>query len=303
MGAVCTPGARRLLSRLTALSALVPVFAVGPGMASLSGQTPNAAVRRFEVASVRINTSNDRPRLRVNAVAATGRVTLTGLTVQEVIQEAYGLQAFELVSNGSPVLKQRIDVIAKAETPVTIGEMQRMLQPLLEERFRLAVHREMRDMDALLLVRANDARLGPKIMPSTAQCDGLGSTIAFARETREPQSTTHRCGVLPVDGPGRILANGIDLRGLAALLAPSQGRPVVDMTRLARRYDVDVTYTPEPFSAAALARRGATAPPGVDPNGPTLATALLDQLGLKLAPRRTSVPVVVIDRIEALIPD
>jgi uncharacterized protein (TIGR03435 family) len=107
---------------------------------------------------------------------------------------------------------------------------------------------------------------------------------------------------MPTDGPGRIVANGIEMRGLANEL-PSQGRPIVDMTELTGRYDVDLTFSPEVFSAAALERRGTTAPPGVDPNGPPLATALVDQLGLKLEGKRTPIEVVVIDRIEKLIED
>jgi uncharacterized protein (TIGR03435 family) len=97
-------------------------------------------------------------------------------------------------------------------------------------------------------------------------------------------------------------ANGIELRNLANEL-PVQGRPIVDMTGLTGRYDVDLTFTPEVFSAAALERRGTTALPGVDPNGPPLATALADQLGLKLEGRRAPIEVVVIDQIEALIAD
>jgi hypothetical protein len=78
---------------------------------------------RFEVASVRLNTSNERIRLRVRAVPDAGRLTITGLLVQEVIQSAYGLQTFQLVGNGSPVLKQRIDIVAKAPTPTTAADM------------------------------------------------------------------------------------------------------------------------------------------------------------------------------------
>ena len=109
--------------------------------------------------------------------------------------------------------------------------------------------------------------------------------------------------VMPTDGPGRIVANGIDMRAFAGELAPSQGRPVVDMTGLDGRYDIDLTYTPEIFSAAANARRGTTPPPNVDPNGPPLATALVDQLGLKLEATRAPIAVIVIDRIEMLIAD
>jgi uncharacterized protein (TIGR03435 family) len=75
---------------------------------------------------------------------------------------------------------------------------------------------------------------------------------------------------------------------------------IVDQTFLRGRYDIDVTYTPEPFSAAALGQRGGSPPPGVDPNGPSLFQALEEQLGLKLQPRKMPVPVLVIDHIEPL---
>ena len=77
----------------------------------------------------------------------------------------------------------------------------------------------------------------------------------------------------------------------------------MDETGLQARYDIDVTYTPEPFSAAALGQRGGTPMPGVDPNGPSLFNALEDQLGLKLQPKKMPIPVVVIDHIEPLMED
>jgi uncharacterized protein (TIGR03435 family) len=293
-----------VLAKLQAMAAtprliLVAIVAVTGAIETARAQSTEP---RFEVASVRINTSNERPRLRVRAVPDAGRLTITSMLVRDVIQSAYGLQPFELVANGSPILKQRIDVVAKAATPTTVAEMQQMLRPLLEERFTLAVHREMREMDALLLVRVNSTRLGPKITPTTLKCLGVGTTNAFAFDPDAAPNAKDRCGVMPSDGPGRIVANGIEMRGLANEL-PSQGRPIVDMTGLTGRYDVDLTFTPEVFSAAALERRGTAAPPGVDPNGPPLATALADQLGLKLEAKRAPIAVVVIDRIEKLLED
>ena len=288
-------------------AAVAIAFAPAPRTSS-QNPTPSSSSSsqpRFEVASVRLNTSNERPRRRVNATPGTGRLTLTSLSVLEVIQSAYGLQPLELVGNDSPILKQRIDVVAKATPPTTVSEMQQMLRPLLEERFKLAIHRETREMDALLLMRIDERRLGPKITASSLECKGVGTTNAFALNPGAAQTTNakDRCGVMPTDGPGRIVANGIDMRALASELAPSQGRAVLDLTHLEGPYDVDLTYTPETFSAAALARRNASPFPGVDPDGPPLATALREQLGLKLEPKRAPVPVVVVDRIEPLIAD
>ena len=289
------------VTRPRAFIALLMVTPIAIGAITVARQ--NAAAPAFDVVSVRINESNERPRSRVNAVPQTGRLTLTGMTVQELIQSAHSVQSFELIANGSAVLKQRVDVVAKAAGPATVAEMQRMLQPMLEQRFKLATHREMREMDALLMVRTGE-RLGPKIKSSTLDCRGLGTTTIFAMNVATPQAPKDQpCGFMPADGPGRIIANGIEMATLAGNLAVSLGRPVLDTTRLDGRYDVDLTYTPEAFTAAGLARRGATAFPGVDPNGPPLATALADQLGVKLESRRAPVSVLVIDRLESLIPD
>src|SRR5262245_24263866 len=86
----------------------------------LSGQT-------FEVASIKLNKSNERSR--VSAGPASGRLVITGLTVREVIHAAYDIQPVELVSADSLVLNQRIDIEAKTERPVaSVVQMQQMLQ-------------------------------------------------------------------------------------------------------------------------------------------------------------------------------
>ncbi len=263
--------------------------------------TVQASSQTFEVASVKLNKSNERSRS--NATPASGRLVMTGLTVREVIEGAYGIQSFELVNVDSPVLKQRIDIEAKTERPVaSVAEMHRMLQPLLAERFKLSVHRDTRDMNALVLVLAKkDGQLGPKMKKTALSCDALGTGTRFDTTNSATGGDQPICGFLP-SGVGRIVGNGLDMTAIAGLLAPSQRMPVIDQTGLQGRYDIDVTYTPEPFSAASLAQRGGTPPPGVnvDPNGPSLFNALQDQLGLKLEPKKMQVPVVVIDHIEAL---
>jgi uncharacterized protein (TIGR03435 family) len=174
-----------------------------------------------------------------------------------------------------------------------------MLQPLLAEYFKLAVRRETREMDALALVVADRGRLAPQLRKADNACDGVvGTTSGFAR----PESSDQRgpCGILP-GGAGRIVARGLDMAGLADLLATAPRRAVIDRTGLRGRFDIDLTYTPDAFSAAVLAQRpGATLPPGVDPSGPPLPTALHEQLGLRLESVRAPVEVLVIERAEPL---
>jgi len=260
-------------------------------------QTPSPA---FEVASIRLSSSGERGK--VNAVPEAGRLVITNMSVQDIIQAAYGLQSFELIAPDSPVLKQRIDITAKTDLPSkSVAELQQMLQPLLADRFKLAVHRETRETNALVLTLANkDGRLGPKMKKTDTACDtAVAASPRFAAAEASARREASKCGMQP-GGLGRIVANAIDIGTLAGTLAPSQRRPVVDQTGLQGRYDIDVTYTPEAFSASALSVRGATAPPGVDPNGPSIFQALQDQLGLKMESRRVLVPMLVIDHIEPL---
>lgn len=176
-----------------------------------------------------------------------------------------------------------------------------MLQPLLAEHFKLTVHREARDMDALALLAATNGRPGPKLKRSDAACDGSVGSIGFSRAT-EAADKSGPCGVLP-GGAGRIVARGIEMKGFADLMATNPRRPVIDRTSLAGRFDIDFTYTPEAFSAAAVAQRqGGGVPPGSRPQRSPLATALLEQLGLKLEPVRAAVEVLVIAHMEMLNP-
>jgi uncharacterized protein (TIGR03435 family) len=290
----------RAAASAAALLALAIAASFAPRWIALAQSIPS-----FEVASVKLNKSGARPLRSINAVPASGRLVIRAMSVKEVIQGAYGVQSFEIVNTESPVLNERVDIDAKAAHPVASAvELQRMLQPLLAERFKLAVHRETRETNALALRLANrNGELGPKMKQTNRPCDALGTAVTrFALADPVSPGVQRTCGIQPA-GAGRIVAGAIDLPTLVGLLAPSQRRSVVDQTGLQGRYDIDVTYTPEIFTAAALAQRGATLPPGVDvdPNGPPLFEALREQLGLSLEPKRLPVPVVVIDHIEPLI--
>jgi uncharacterized protein (TIGR03435 family) len=271
------PRPRQRDCRLQAvLVGLVLVF--GIGHVSEARQT-------FEVASVKIDKSKDTrpPQNAFKTFPAAGRLSITNMTLAAVIKGAYGLQSFELAHDDSPVLNQRIDIEATTGRPVASdAQLRQMLQPLLAERFRLVVHREPREMDAFVLTLAKAARFGTKMKKSEKLCNG------------EPLA----CGYTP-SGVGRIVGVRLDMRSIMDLLS-AVGRPIVDQSGLQDLYDIDVTYTPTPFSAETLARTGREPMPGVDPNGPSLLNAIEEQLGFKLQPKKMPIPVLVIDHIEAL---
>src|ERR1051326_6462455 len=135
--------AKRLLLLAAGFLAIAVPITAGVFSAASRSKAQNNIPTALEVASIKLNKSNQRAR--INGVPASGRLGITALTVKEVIQGAYGIQSFELINVDSPVLSERIDIDAKTERPVgSLREMQQMLQPLLADRFKLAVHRETR---------------------------------------------------------------------------------------------------------------------------------------------------------------
>ena len=254
-----------------------------------------AQVESFEVTSVKPNRSTDRrAQPRYQAFTDAGRLVIAGMPVRSLIQRANDLQSFELLGGDDAILNQKVDIEAKTARPgVSALQMQHMLQPILEQRFKLRVHREQRQMDALVLrIDDKDKRFGPRMKESSASCDD------FRSDAPPPAGEPPRCGYTP-RGVGRIVGVALDMRTIIGLLT-ALGRPIVDETGLQGRYDIDVTYTPQPFSAAALAQRGGTPMEGVDPNGPSLVTAIQEQLGLKLVSMKLAISVMVIDHIEPL---
>ena len=101
-------------------------------------------------------------------------------------------------------------------------------------------------------------------------------------------------------GPGSFAGGGMPLSQVASALSPLVQRIVVDKTGLMGAYDVDITYTPDqlPQGPGGPLPPGITPPPPIDPNGPSIFTALQEQLGLKLDSQRGPVDVFMIDRVD-----
>ena len=190
----------------------------------------------------------------------------------------------------------RFDIVAKAASDAPPPEMLLMAQRLLADRFRLVVHRETREIDIYALVMARaDGRPGAGLRPAAVDCAAL---VAASRRPGGAALPRTAPGERPVCGmqtaPGRLMAGGYALPDVARNLSNFAGRMVVDRTGLTGTFDLSVTWTPDQMPAGGL-------PPGapaIDPNGPSLFTALQEQLGLKLEATKGPVEVLVIDRVE-----
>ena len=252
----------------------------------------------FEVASIKSNKSGDG-RVMLGLQPG-GRFTATNVPLRLLIQNAYRVQGFQVVGAPDWIQSERFDIAAKAEGDPTQEQVQQMVRALLADRFKLQVHRETREMPIYALVTArSDGKLGEKLKPSTTDCAALRARGGGAAPLPAPGAPM-QCGMRM--GPGNILAGGMPMSQLAMSLSNMVGRIVVDRTGLTGSYDFELTYTPEQMAQGGLAGRGGAAPgggvPAIDPNGPSMYTAIQEQLGLKLDSQRGPVETLVIDRVE-----
>jgi len=273
----------------------------------LRAQSPQATpAPAFEVASIKPNNSGDGRMMM--QLQPGGRFNATNIPLRLLIRNAYQLQDFQIVGGPSWINTERYDIVAKAEdgTPPETPSLDRtgpnriqlMVRALLAERFQLVVHDETRELPIYALVVArSDGKLGPDLKKSETDCNAImaaGRGRGMPPPPGPPQAGERpQCGIRI--GMGNLAMGGAPMPQFANSLAMFVGRTVQDKTGLAGNYDVTLTWTPDQMPQRPP---GAPEPPPADPNGPSIFTALQEQLGLKLDSQKGPVSVLVIDRVE-----
>jgi uncharacterized protein (TIGR03435 family) len=261
---------------------------------SLLAQAPEPFA--FEVASIKVNKLGPTAPQRMSNLPPGERVIFNNVTARNLIQIAYTGFA-DIVGGpdwmgaaGPPTANQeRFDVNAKAERASTHEELVAMMKTLLAERFKLVAHTEQRERDVYALRLAKvDGTWGPQLRRATFDCAALR---AAATDLASRQAAAAACGTIGSSGPPLHL-HGVPI---TQLRLSGLDRPVVDKTGLTGNFDLDLSWTPVWFQDPATDRSRF---PNVDPNGPTIFTALQEQLGLKLVAERDAQHVLVIDHIE-----
>jgi uncharacterized protein (TIGR03435 family) len=288
------------------LSRMVVLFIAAVAVAA-AAQAP-AQKPSFEAASVKPNKSAAFTGTTIGAKGST--FSGVNVTPRMLLQYAYQPE------NGSPLLNDRIigapawmdsdrfDVQAKlAEDARNIPQQQirLMLQSLLEDRFQLKSRWETRELPVYNLTVTKG---GPKLKLSDDQTppDTTGKAVL----TFDPSVSLARGAIRQIAMPSAggilmtITGSATPVEALVNLLHGYAGRMVIDKTDLTGLFDIRLQFALEmrPQSPGGAATTNITPPLPSDPLGPTIFTALQEQLGLRLQSARGSVEVLVLDSVQ-----
>jgi uncharacterized protein (TIGR03435 family) len=227
-----------------------------------------SAPPQYDVASIKPNTDTDfRFAFRIEPG---GSLAATGITLQRLMMTAYNVQDFRIVGGPDWVTSRRWDVHARPDRPASQDQIRPMLRTLLETRFQLHSHSEVRQLPVFEL-----------------SVDGKGSRVPKieGRETKPDVRV----------GAGSIQLTKATSATFASQLSYALNRPVIDRTNLAGEFNFVLKWLPEPTEAADQ--------PASAPSGPSIFTAVTEQLGLRLKSVHGPVEVIVIDNVGLPLPD
>ncbi|HEY2382194.1 MAG TPA: TIGR03435 family protein [Terriglobia bacterium] len=249
-----------------------------PKPAQSNPPTPASVRPQFEVASVKRNNSGSRSGGLRGGI---GRYSVTNLPLSVLIQVAYNVRDFQIVGAPAWVNLERYDIAATGEGNLDNNQISGpMVQALIAERFKLVMHGETRDLPVYFLTIAKS---GSKLKAS--QC--LPREPNTPAPPNQPRSTF--CGSITISGAS--LEASTQMQKLADALSGVLQRKVLDRTGLTGDFDMKLRWTPDlstPVNADA-------APPD---GGPSIFTAIEEQLGLKLESGKAPIDVLVIDHID-----
>jgi uncharacterized protein (TIGR03435 family) len=270
---------------VAAASLPVTLLAQTSAPQSPSSQPPTSATAppAFEVAAIKLNQSGSGSS---HSDTNNGRFTATNVSLKSLMEySAYGIPGNRILDGPKWLDSTKFDIEAKmddtaAEHLRTLAhgprrlQTQAMFQQLLADRFKLAVHWETRELPVYALTLA---KKGPKLQPTKEATEGSGTSSHNSRSGSE------------------FTAKGVTMPELAEALTQELsrelGRDIIDKTEVKGRYDLTLKWTPDAGAATDSAASSAD-------SGPSIFTAVQEQLGLKLEPAKAPVQVLVIDHAE-----
>src|ERR1700722_13255358 len=294
---------RKLLLSVSGLVAVaVPImFGLLHATQSRAGtQDQNAPATSpvFDVASIKPNKSGTN---MVRLMYSPDGLSATNGTVQMLINAAYGVENNQISGGPSWLNSDKYDIEAKMDSSTADElrklsederrvERQHMLQALLADRFTLTIHRESKGIPVYALVCSKD---GPKFQEAKP-----GDT--YANGVKGPDG--HSGAGMMLMGNGTLTGQGVPLTNLVRLLTRELGRTVIDKTGLTSKYDFTLKWAEERqapmFKGTEGSPPGTGSAPAPESSGPSIFTAVQEQLGLKLESEKGQVDALIIDHVE-----
>ena len=271
-----------------ALLLLASTFALrGQSGGTATSQIAAPQLPAFDVASIRPYSKSD---MMIGVRTTDDGVTISGMPMHMIIREAFGVTNDRLLGEPGWGGTSRYDVEAKV-APEDVPKLKQlsqeqrwaMLVPVLEDRCALKFHHETRELTVYTLVVAKG---GPKLQASKP----TGSEMKQA----PPRNT------MALSDKGFTMSgDGASIASIAHMLSREIGSTVVDKTGLTGTYDYTLEFAPENRASMPMMRpRDGSDSPAPEAQGPSIFTAVQEQLGLKLEAKKEPVDVVVIDHIE-----
>jgi uncharacterized protein (TIGR03435 family) len=200
-----------------------------------------------------------------------GGLRIANGTLKAILETAYEIRDFQILGGPGWVNSEQYDILARSgdrpprrTATEEIGAVRQRLQRLLAQRFKLEVHREMREVPEYALEIAKN---GPNLI--------------------EIRDSSNQAGTGIQRSCGKIIGTNTTAANLSVYLSRQLERPVLDRTGLTGRYSFQFEWTPD------------TGPcPGSPENAPSIFTALQEKLGLKLESIKGPVDALVIDHAE-----
>lgn len=245
----------------------------------------------FEAATVKASGDNGKAGVR----GTTGRLTLDNVPLRVMVSVAYKTRPSQVIGGPSWNDSAMFDVQGRAAEAAGTDTMLLMLQTLLEDRFQLKIHREVREGPVYELTVAKG---GPRLKPSSG-CIPFDPNH-LPRQAAPGEAQVDYCGRMARGGDDSrrtVDGKGVDIIPTIGLLEPSLtgflsealDRTVIDKTGLTGAFDFHLEWEPQRTSSASLPD---------DSGAPSIFTAVQEQLGLKLGAAKGPVEFLVIDRAE-----
>jgi uncharacterized protein (TIGR03435 family) len=281
------------ISRTTCIAAMLSLLASGvlaqtnapAGSAAAQGHA-QAEGPTYEVTSVKIDPNGD-PNKSIHGDETQNGLALENWTLELMVRQAYGLKSYQVL--GAPggwydqkewQVEARLsdDEAAKLAAMNKVdraAERRLLLQSLLADRFKLAVHHETRDVPGFALVVAKG---GPRFQEASA--DDIANLPLNRTLTMENGELTFRAASMPT---------------FVVLLSQVMNQSIVDRTNLTGKYKFSIPWKEEEFQVSAS--------PSDDPSSSPISEILQDRLGLKLESMKLPTDFIVIDHVEEPAPN